>query len=163
MFLLNATLKGLYLVAQGLVEENASIFAIFHIRWGFFSIRRHIFNLKEIQAHIKLYHISWRVFFIKNLSTLLIQIKDKFILGIHFYNVWWKLSLNWPKKIYVYQYFSKSEHLTCYFLMNFFFMKSFIHFDGASIMSAKVNYSVVFFSFELFIFYFFLLILSAER
>ena len=61
MFLLNATLKGLYLVAQGLVEDNASIFAIicyFSYQIVFFSIRRHIFNLKEIQAHKKLYHIS---------------------------------------------------------------------------------------------------------
>ena len=50
------------------------------------------------------------------------------------YNVWWKLTLNWPKTIYIYQYFLKSVHLTCYFLIKNISSK---HFDGTSIISAK--------------------------
>ena len=65
MFLLNATLKGLYLVAQGLVEDNASIFAIFHIRWVFFYSTSYFLSERDSGAQKIASHILKSLFYQK--------------------------------------------------------------------------------------------------
>ena len=109
-----------------------------------FSFRRHIFHLQKIQVQSKLYHIFWRVYYIKKKTCQ--NCKFSYKTNSYFICFLTMSGDNWlwiDRKRFIFSnIFPKIWTLNL--LFSYVKNISSIHFDGTSIISAKVNYWVVF-------------------